>query len=67
MEVKVELQAGGSRTLLQRHTGDHQWKQTSEPGLVGNPDTTAFYRSTAAYVAALSARGVRVHYCDAAK
>ena len=67
MELKVELQAGGSRTLMQRHTGDHRWKQAGEPGLVGNPDTTAFYRCTAAYVASLSAKGVHVHYSDAAK
>lgn len=67
MEMKVELQAGGSRTLMQRHSGDYEWKQTVEPSLVGNPDTCDFYRCTAAYMAALSAKGVRIYYCDAAK
>ena len=67
VELKVELHGTGRHTLRQRRTGERDWNEIAEAGLIANPDPSDFYRRTAAYMATLTARGVRIIYTDAAR
>lgn len=64
VELKVELNGTGRRTLLHRHPGEHDWSEIAEAGLMANPDPSDFYRRTAGYIANIAAKGVKVFYTD---
>jgi hypothetical protein len=67
VELRVELHGTDRRTLLQRRTGERDWNEIAEAGLISNPDPCDFYRRTAAYMANMTAKGIKIIYTDAAR
>ena len=64
IELRVNLNNAGRRTLLLRISGRCEWNETAEAGLLSNPDPSDFYRRAAGFIGQLAAKGVKVHYSD---
>ncbi|SDS28647.1 hypothetical protein SAMN05216421_1244 [Halopseudomonas xinjiangensis] len=67
VELRVDVNNAGRRTLLLRRAGEHDWSEVAEAGLMSNPDPSDFYRRTAGYIGNIASKGVKVHYSDAVR
>ena len=51
VQLRVDVNTSGRRTLLLRRVGEYEWSEVAEAGLMSNPDPSDFYRRTAGYIA----------------
>ena len=64
IELRVDYDCGGHRTLRKRCLGERDWEDVTEPELTANSEPVKFYKQTARYVGFLASKGAKVFYTD---